>query len=350
MDIPTLPGVTAKMIESARLRTRVLFYGPEDGIPVLFVHGNASNATYWEETMAALPAGYRGIAADNRGYSGADPAKKIDATRGLKDFSDDLAALMDTLGIQKAHIVGHSLGGSIVWQMMMDYAPRLLSVTQAAPGSPYGFGGIKLDGTPCYPDFSGSGGGIVSADFVAAIVAGDRSAEPNSPRFIMNTFYWKPPFKAQREEELLSGLLAIHTGDQDYRGDFVPSANYPFVGPGVWGPNNALSAKYADDVSKLYGIDPKPRVLWVRGADDQIVSDNSLFETGLLGKLGLIPAYPGEEAFPPQPMVSQTRAVLEQYKAHGGAYEEVVFPETGHTPYLERFEEFNRHLHAHLAK
>src|SRR5690606_33357400 len=109
MDIPTMQGVTAKSITTDRLTTRVLFSGAEDGIPVVFVHGNVSSATFWEETMLALPAGYRGIAADNRGYGGADLAKKIDATRGLGDLSDDLAALLDHLGIERAHLVGHSL-------------------------------------------------------------------------------------------------------------------------------------------------------------------------------------------------------------------------------------------------
>jgi pimeloyl-ACP methyl ester carboxylesterase len=39
-------------------------------------------------------------------------------------------------------------------------------------------------------------------------------------------------------------------------------------------------------------------------------------------------------------MVSQTRHVLDQYQANGGSYEEVVIAETGHTPYVEKPEEF----------
>ena len=56
MSVPTLEGVTAKMVTTDRLTTRVLFTGPEDGVPVLFLHGNASSATWWEENMLALPA------------------------------------------------------------------------------------------------------------------------------------------------------------------------------------------------------------------------------------------------------------------------------------------------------
>jgi pimeloyl-ACP methyl ester carboxylesterase len=350
MPIPTLPGISASTITTPRITTRVLLSGPEDGIPVLFLHGNASSATYWEATMLALPPGYRGIAPDQRGYGDADRSKKIDATRGMADLADDAAALLDHFGYAKAHVVGHSAGGSVTWVLLMSCPERFLTVTLAAPGSPYGFCGTKdIDGSPCHADFAGSGGGIVSPQFTQDMAAGDRSDTPTSPRGIMNTYYWKPPFKPAREEELLSSLLSEHVGQQEYPGDLVSSAHWPNVAPGVWGPANALSPKYIGDVTRLYRIDPKPSILWVRGADDQIVSDNSLFDLGTLGALGAVPGWPGADVFPPQPMVSQTRAVLEQYQAAGGRYSEEVFADTGHTPYIERPEDFNRLFHAHLA-
>lgn len=351
MSIPTLPGITVQTITTPRISTRVLFSGPEDGTPVLFLHGNASSATYWEETMLALPAAFRGIAPDHRGYGGADRAVKIDATRGMGDLADDAFALLDTLGYDKAHVVGHSMGGSVIWRMMIDHPERLLSVTLAAPGSPYGFGGTKgLEGTLNCEDGAGSGGGTVNKAFTELMAAGERGTENQAaPRTVMNTFYWKPPFKAAREEELLSSLMSEHVGDQEYPGDSSPSANWPHVAPGKFGPANALSPLYAGDVSAIPRISPKPPVLWIRGADDQIVSDNSLFDMGTLGALGAVPGWPGPESFPSQPMVGQTRAVLEAYKANGGTYTEVVFAECGHTPYLEKFDEFNQAFHAHLG-
>ena len=94
MDIPTLDGIRAEEVTTARLTTRVLFSGSESGIPVVFVHGNVSSATFWEETMLALPQGFRGIAADNRGYGGADPNATINAKRGMGDLADDFAELL----------------------------------------------------------------------------------------------------------------------------------------------------------------------------------------------------------------------------------------------------------------
>jgi pimeloyl-ACP methyl ester carboxylesterase len=353
-SVPTLPGITARTITTSRITTRVLFSGAESGIPVLFLHGNASSATFWEEAMLALPPQYRAIAPDQRAYGDADPEKKIDATRGQGDHADDAAALLDHLGIEKAHVVGHSLGGSVVWRFITDYAPRVISATVVCPGSPYGYGGTKdVDGTPCHPDFAGSGGGTVNPGFVAAMAAGDRS-ESNpaaSPRIVMNSFYWHPPFRPAREEDLLSSLLSSHTGDKDYPGDFVPSANYAFTAPGVWGPTNSLSPKYvAADVPRFIAVTPKPPILWVRGDMDTIISDKSMLDVGTLGAMGFIPGYPGEDVHPSQPMVSQTRAVLDKYAAAGGNYRETVIEGTGHTPYIEKPEEFNRELHAFLAQ
>jgi pimeloyl-ACP methyl ester carboxylesterase len=49
-------------------------------------------------------------------------------------------------------------------------------------------------------------------------------------------------------------------------------------------------------------------------------------------------------------MVGQTRGVLEQYAANGGQYQEVVFDECGHTPYLEKPEEFRYLFHDLLVR
>ena len=51
MSVLTLDGVRAKTITTDRITTRVLFTGPADAVPVLFLHGNASSATWWEENM-----------------------------------------------------------------------------------------------------------------------------------------------------------------------------------------------------------------------------------------------------------------------------------------------------------
>lgn len=289
MTIATLPGISAETVTTGRLTTRVLFSGPRDGVPVLFLHGNSSSATWWEETMLALPDGYWAIAPDQRGFGDADVAKKVDATRGASDWADDAVALLDALGIERAHVVGNSLGGVVVWRLLADYPQRLLSATVVDTGSPYGFGGTKdVDGTACWPDFAGSGGGLSNPELIKRLVEQDRGMDSRfSPRLAIRTLLVKPPFIPAREEELLASMFATHLGPQDNPGDFVPSANWPFVAPGVWGAANALSPKYIGDaVERMLAAQPKPPLLWVRGSHDLAVGDTSLSCPGTLGSMG----------------------------------------------------------------
>ena len=80
---------------------------------------------------------------------------------------------------------------------------------------------------------------------------------------------------------------------------------------------NSLSPKHFRTAG-LVDLEVKPPILWIRGTADAIVSDASYFDLNMLGKLGVIPGWPGDEVAPPQPMVTQTRDVLEAYAAAGG--------------------------------
>lgn len=299
--------------------------------------------------MLALPDGFWGIAPDQRGYGEADQNQKVNGTRGAKDWVDDVVALLDFHNINKAHIVGCSLGGYIVWQLMVDNPERILSVTLVSPGSPFGFSGTKDEtGTPCYPDYAGTGGGVSNMELIKRAVNQDRTLESGfSPRSGIRSLFI-PPFIPPREEQLLDSVLATHLGEQDIPGDFVVSTNWPFVAPGIWGPHNATSPKFVGDVNKIYDGRITVPILWIRGSHDQVISDQSLSDIGYLGKLGAIPGWPGDDIYPPQPMVSQTRTVLEKYQAAGGSYKEIVIKDAAHIPFIEKPDEFNVILHSFL--
>lgn len=353
MEMPaTKNGIQSKMVKTDRLEMHVLFSGKQNDEPVIFLHGNFSAALFWQDLMLSLPEGFRGIAPDLRGYGWTED-KLTDATLGLKDWSEDILALMDSVGVDKAHFVGWSLGAAPIYRLLISHPHKVKSMTFVAPVSPYGFGGSKdAEGTPVYEDFAGCGGGLVNAEFVRRIHEGDRSADdPNSPRNIINTFYYVAPFKSPDEEDLLTAALQEKIGNDKYPGDSVPSTNWPFVGPGKWGPINGGSGKYMLQVAAdMIAVQPKAPILWIRGDQDQVVSDLSIFDIPTLGKLGFVPGYPGEDVCPPQPMVTQTRAVFEKYQMNGGSYKEVVILNTAHSPHIEKLDEFNQSFHKFLKE
>ena len=227
-----LPGVSAHMLDTDRLRMRYLESGPTDGIPVVLIHGNLATSRFYEHIMTAAPERYRCIAPDMRGFG--DTARvPIDATRGLRDWSDDTFSLVRALGItQPVHLVGWSTGGAAIANYAEDRP--VASLTFVDPVSPYGFGGVHVDGTPCFPDYAGSGGGTGNPDFTQRIADHDMSSDsPFSPRNVMNTSYWAPSHheSPEREDILVEEILKSVTGDDGYPGDATPSQNWPGIAP-----------------------------------------------------------------------------------------------------------------------
>ncbi len=337
-SIQLLPGITQHKIKTNRLEIAYLEAGTGN-TPIVLVHGNCSSSHFFQDFMLSLATtgSYTIYAPDMRGY-GDTQLLPVDATRGVCDFSDDLDAFARALGLTSFHLLGWSLGGNIVMQYVIDHPGTLRSLTLQAPGSPFGFGGTKgAEGTPTWPDFAGSGGGTANPEFVQRLAQGDRGNDQFSPRTTMNNFYFKPTFKPapDREEMYLTSLLSTRVAPGNYPGDMTTSNNWPNVAPGTQGVNNAISPKYLNQ-GNFANITYKPPVLWVHGADDQIVSDTSLFDFGFLGQLGAVPGWPGAEAYPPQPMKTQVRTALDTYKANGGQYQEVMLPDCGHSPHVEK--------------
>jgi pimeloyl-ACP methyl ester carboxylesterase len=333
-------------VPTSRLRTHVLTAGPSDAPVLVLVHGNVSSGRFFAPAMSMLAGQFRCLAPDLRGF-GLSETVPVDARRGVRDFADDLHALLTEGGLvpdgQPVHLLGWSLGGGVVLQYAIDHPGAVASIVLESPMSPFGFGGTRdPKGTPCWPDFAGSGAGTANPEMVRRIADGDRAADnPASPRNVMTALYVKPPFTlpAGLEDELVDGMLQMAIGDDNYPGDSVASPNWPGMAPGERGVNNAISPKYCD-LSGFADVTDRPDVLWVRGDSDQIVSDASAVDLGQLGLLGAVPGWPGAEVYPPQPMIGQTRHVLERYRAAGGRYEEDVLRDCGHSPHLEQPQEF----------
>jgi pimeloyl-ACP methyl ester carboxylesterase len=332
--------LTGSMIDTPRLRQHVWTGGPEDGRPLLLLHGNITTGGFWRYVAAELPADVRVIAPDLRSF-GRTEALPLDATRGLGDMVDDVRSLLETLGLAgvgSVHAAGWSMGGGVLQQYLLEHPGDLASLTLLAPISPYGFGGCKGSaGSPCTPDWSGTGGGTAAPEFVRRLAARDASGEnpTSAPREVLLTFFGPGANRANVDEDfLVAELLTTTVGDDNYPGDALPSEHWPNIAPGTRGVMNAMSGRYFD-TSAMGELRDGPPITWLRGTGDQVVSDHSMFDLACLGELGVLPGWPGEDLMPPQPMETQLRAVLERYGANGGRWREVVLRGVAHGIPLE---------------
>ena len=343
-------GISSRLIETPRaepqLNVNILVRdGDDPATPpertVVLIHGNVSSSLFWLEVMGDLPRDLRVIAVDLRGFGGSEHAP-IDATRGVRDFSDDLYAVLQALGIPSAHLVGWSTGAGVIMQYALDHPVE--SLTLQAPISPYGLGGTRRDGTRLTDDDAGCGGGAANPEFVQRLTDRDASADaPTSPRSVFRSGYVAAGYTSTHEDVWVESMLTTSTASGNYPGDAVSSANWPGFAPGASGVLNAMTPRYFD-VSSIVDLADKPPILWIHGTLDAIVSDASLSDLNLLGHLGIVPGWPGADIAPPQEMVSQTRDVLGAYEAAGGAVTEVALDGVGHTPHLERPSEFRNAL------
>jgi pimeloyl-ACP methyl ester carboxylesterase len=328
-------GVESHDLATDRIRIHYLESGPRDGEPVVLLHGNLSTGRFWQRVMPRLPDRYRVLAPDMRGFGDTEDVA-LDATRGLADWADDVALLLTELGVeQPPHLVGWSTGGAAIARFAADRP--VASLTFVDPVSPYGYGGVPADGTPCFPDYSGSGAGGINPEVVERLQAGDASEDsPFAIRNVIRAFYVNAGHQLPRDWEdlLVAEVLKTVTGVTNYPGDMAASDNWPGFAPGTSGILNALSPKYCN-WADVVDLDPKPPVLWTQGATDLVVSDASPLEVGAIGAAGQIPGWPGLEAYPPQPMVTQIREVLQRYAAAGGSVRSELFSDSGHGPFLD---------------
>ncbi len=339
-------GITSRLVETPRLSVNVLEREGDDPTTplertVVLIHGNVSSAAFWQELMQDLPQDLRVVAIDLRGFGDSENAP-VDATRGVRDYSDDVFEALAALEIPTAHLVGWSMGGGVIMQYALDHP--VLSLTLQAPVSPYGFGGTRRDGSRLTHDDAGTGAGGANPDFVERLSARDATDEsPTSPRNVFRSGYVAPGFTTENEDVWVASMHSTSTASGNYPGDARPSENWPGFAPGTAGVLNTMAPAHFD-TSGIIHLDDKPPILWVRGTADAIVSDTSFYDLNHLGALGIIPGWPGDEVAPAQPMVSQTRDVLDAYAAAGGVVTEIVMEGVGHSPHLERPAQFRQAL------
>ena len=127
-------GITTRMLPlRSGLRVRVLETGPAHGEPVVLVHGWGACVYTFRHAMPVLArVGRRVLAFDLRGHGLSDkPVGQGHYT--LEAIRDDLRDVMDAAGVERADLLGHSLGGGVVLHFALAHPERIRRLVVAAP-------------------------------------------------------------------------------------------------------------------------------------------------------------------------------------------------------------------------
>jgi pimeloyl-ACP methyl ester carboxylesterase len=118
--------------------------GPDDGKPVLLLHGWPDRGSLWDNQVPALnDAGFRTIAPDLRGFGDSAKPEGVEHYNILL-LAGDALGILDHLGVEKAHVVGHDWGAALSWAIagfMPDRVDQLAALSVAHP-SAFSQGGL----------------------------------------------------------------------------------------------------------------------------------------------------------------------------------------------------------------
>ncbi|HEX6441701.1 MAG TPA: acetoin dehydrogenase dihydrolipoyllysine-residue acetyltransferase subunit [Stellaceae bacterium] len=120
-------------IDAGGKRLRVLDFGGGSATPVVLIHGFGADLQGWMFTQPALAETRRAVALDLPGHGGS--TKQLDKAIDAGSFAADLDRALQALGIERVHLVGHSMGGAIGLHFAHWQPDRLASLTLIAPAS-----------------------------------------------------------------------------------------------------------------------------------------------------------------------------------------------------------------------
>lgn len=112
-------------VSGARIRYRAT--GPDDGVPVVLLHGIGRSLEDWELQHSRLPETHRVISLDMPGFG---LSQRMPAVTSLGSLSDGVWAVLSALDAKEpVHLMGNSLGGAVAMQMTVDEPERVRSLT-----------------------------------------------------------------------------------------------------------------------------------------------------------------------------------------------------------------------------
>lgn len=224
-----------------------------EGTPLIIIHGLFGSGDNWRSHRRHWQSNYRVITLDlrNHGQSPHTPGMSYTAMAG------DVLALMDSLGIDSAHLLGHSMGGKVAMSLAREFPKRVQSL-------------IVADIAPVVYDHHGHNNVFAALNSVAGAHPADRSeadalmAEHVSERAVR---LFLATNLVRREEGglcLRIGLEEIETGYEDIIG--LPAGEKAFDGPALVVRGGRSPYVSEDSIPALYGVLPQAEIVTLDGA------------------------------------------------------------------------------------
>jgi pimeloyl-ACP methyl ester carboxylesterase len=115
-----------------------------EGRPVVLLHGWPDSGRMWRNQVPALAdAGFRVIVPDLRGFGASDAPAEVEAY-GLAHLFGDVLAVLDQLGVERTHVVGHDWGAALAWGLAALAPDRVDHLVALSVGHPSSFVGAGL--------------------------------------------------------------------------------------------------------------------------------------------------------------------------------------------------------------
>jgi len=113
-----------------------------EGRPVVLLHGFPDSRRLWRHQVPALAgAGFSVVTLDQRGYGASDKPVEIEAY-SLPFLAGDVVAVLDDLGVGRAHVVGHDWGSAVAWVLGSLLPDRVDHLATVSVGHPSAFASI----------------------------------------------------------------------------------------------------------------------------------------------------------------------------------------------------------------
>lgn len=130
-DATELAPADGRFITVNGVRTFIREAGPRDGTPVVLVHGFGGLTYTWRDTLPALAAaGYRALALDLKGFGLSDKSFTQDYSHAAQ--ADFVMDVMTAVGMERAVLVGHSMGGSVIAHAALRRPERVMALVFVA--------------------------------------------------------------------------------------------------------------------------------------------------------------------------------------------------------------------------